>query len=61
VDPDIRVDEDPAQLAKGHDPQLERAIEEIQNALKTYRPGPKRPEYERRIPATPTTARKTGQ
>jgi len=55
------VDEDPAQLATGRDPQLERAIEEIQTALKTYQPGPKRPEYERRIPVTPTTARKTGQ
>jgi tricorn protease len=61
VDPDIRVDEDPAQLAKGRDSQLDRAIDEIQNALKTYQPGPKRPEYERRIPVTPTTASKTGQ
>jgi len=29
VDPDIEVKEDPTQLAKGIDPQLERAIEEV--------------------------------
>jgi tricorn protease len=35
VDPDIAVDEDLAALAKGTDPQLERAITEIKNLLKT--------------------------
>jgi tricorn protease len=33
VDPDIRVIDDPAEMAKGRDPQLERAIEEIKKAL----------------------------
>jgi tricorn protease len=35
VDPDIAVDEDLAAMAKGTDPQLERAITEIKNLLKT--------------------------
>ena len=34
VDPDIEVLDDPAQLAKGIDPQLERAIQEVLNELK---------------------------
>ncbi|KAF0141393.1 MAG: tricorn protease [Stygiobacter sp.] len=34
VDPDIEVLDDPAQLAKGIDPQLERAIQEVMNELK---------------------------
>ncbi len=34
VDPDVVVDEDLASLAKGVDPQLERAITEIKNLLK---------------------------
>jgi tricorn protease len=33
VDPDIVVDEDPVQVAEGHDPQLERAIEELLKVL----------------------------
>jgi tricorn protease len=49
VDPDIRVVDDPAQLAKGVDPQLERGIQEVMELLKT-RPGvkPKRPAYQTR-------------
>ncbi|MDB6175853.1 MAG: Periplasmic protease [Chthoniobacteraceae bacterium] len=49
VDPDIAVVDDPAQLAKGIDPQLERAIEEVLGNLKT-RSGaaPKRPIYPNR-------------
>jgi tricorn protease len=49
VDPDIRVVDDPAQLAKGVDPQLERGIQEVMELLKT-RPAakPKRPEYQKR-------------
>ena len=35
VDPDIAVPEDLTQMAKGIDPQLERAITEIKNLLKT--------------------------
>jgi tricorn protease len=34
VDPDIEVDNDPASVIKGRDPQLERAIVEIMNKLK---------------------------
>jgi len=57
VDPDIVVDEDPSQLAKGGDPQLERAISEILERLETSPPAPPRPEYERRVPtAPPSTA-----
>jgi len=33
VDPDIVVEQDPVQVAKGHDPQLERAIEELLKVL----------------------------
>lgn len=47
VDPDIEVIDDPSQLSKGTDPQLERAIEEIMNLLKTKRfSQPPVPEYE---------------
>jgi len=35
VDPDIAVPEDLGAMAKGNDPQLERAISEIKNLLKT--------------------------
>jgi tricorn protease len=34
VDPDIAVVDDPGVMAKGHDPQLERAIAEVLEALK---------------------------
>jgi tricorn protease len=50
VEPDIRVDEDPGQLAKGVDPQLERAIQEVLARLKAEAPAPSRPAYERRVP-----------
>jgi tricorn protease len=49
VEPDIRVDEDLSAMAKGTDPQLERAITEIKNLIKTKgftRPGV--PTYEKR-------------
>jgi len=49
VDPDIRVVDDPAQLAKGVDPQLERGIQEVMELLKTRPPArPKRPAYQTR-------------
>lgn len=49
VDPDIDVPEDLTALSKGTDPQLERAITEIKNLLKTkgYN-APKQPGYEKR-------------
>jgi tricorn protease len=52
VEPDIAVDEDPTQLAKGRDPQLERAIEEVLARVKQEKPAPTRPSYERRVPAS---------
>jgi tricorn protease len=52
VEPDIKVDENPTELAKGVDPQLERAIAEAMAQLKTAPPAPARPKYERRIPAS---------
>ena len=48
VEPDIVVEEDPTQLAKGVDPQLERAIEDVMRRVKELTPAPGRPQYERR-------------
>jgi tricorn protease len=56
VDPDIPVDEDPSQLAKGVDPQLERAIQEVMERVKTQKPVAPRPPYERRTPPTSETS-----
>jgi tricorn protease len=49
VDPDIEVREDLGAMTKGMDPQLERAITEIKNEMKTkgYTP-PKQPAYQDR-------------
>ncbi|MGB4885064.1 MAG: S41 family peptidase, partial [Ferruginibacter sp.] len=49
VDPDIEVDENLAEMAKGNDVQLDRAITEIKNALKNkgYN-APVTPAYEKR-------------
>jgi tricorn protease len=49
VDPDIPVVEDPAQLAKGVDTQLERAIKEVLALLEMHPPlHPARPPYQKR-------------
>ncbi|MCE9611002.1 MAG: PDZ domain-containing protein [Chthoniobacter sp.] len=51
VDPDIAVVDDPAELAKGVDPQLERAIAEVQKSVETKPPQtPKKPAYPNRAP-----------
>ena len=51
VEPDIAVADDPAELAKGVDPQLERAIEEVKKSLQTNPPQvPKKPAYPNRAP-----------
>jgi tricorn protease len=50
VEPDIKVDEDPTQLAQGSDPQLERAIKEIKDRVAKYPAPPTRPAYELRVP-----------
>ncbi len=42
VDPDIEVKEDPTALAKGHDPQLEKAVEEVLRQIREK--GPIHPE-----------------
>jgi tricorn protease len=52
VEPDITVEEDPSQLARGQDPQLEKAVEEVLARLKREKPAPERPSYERRVPTT---------
>ncbi len=48
VDPDIVVDEDLTSMAKGVDPQLERAIAEIKDRLKKGFTEPERPKKEKR-------------
>jgi tricorn protease len=49
VDPDIEVVDDPTQLAKGVDPQLERAIQEVLKMLQKTPPvRARRPAYEKR-------------
>lgn len=49
VDPDIKVVDDPAQLAKGIDPQLEKGIEVVMQQLKDHPfVVPARPAYEKR-------------
>ena len=52
VEPDIRVDDDPTELAKGTDPQLERAIREVMQRVEQLAPKPPRPPYERRVPSS---------
>jgi tricorn protease len=51
VDPDIEVVDDPTEMARGRDPQLERAIQETLRLLQE-RPfvPPRRPAYENRTP-----------
>ena len=49
VDPDIPVVDDPGEMARGHDPQLERAVAEVMRRLKTHPPvEPKKPRYPNR-------------
>jgi len=49
VEPDIEVPEDPTQMARGHDPQLERAIQEVTRLLEENPPvRSRRPAYESR-------------
>jgi tricorn protease len=54
VEPDIPVEEDPTHLARGTDPQLQRAIQEVMERLKTHTDAPARPAYERRVPTSRT-------
>ncbi|MCX6546095.1 MAG: PDZ domain-containing protein [Acidobacteria bacterium] len=50
VEPDISVEDDPTELAKGVDPQLQRAIKEVMDRVAAAPKGPARPAYEKRIP-----------
>jgi tricorn protease len=50
VEPDIAVAEDPSALAKGTDPQLERAIKEVTDRVAKQPAMPTRPAYEKRVP-----------
>ena len=62
VAPDIEVEEDPSILARGSDPQLERAIEEALRLLEEQPPvSPDRPDYEDRSKATPTIVPAEGE
>jgi tricorn protease len=50
VDPDIEVIDDPSQLASGSDPQLARAIKEVQDRIAKAPKPPTRPAPEKRVP-----------
>jgi tricorn protease len=50
VEPDIEVVDDPAQLANGTDPQLDRAIKEVLDRMAKLPKPPARPAPEKRIP-----------
>jgi hypothetical protein len=48
----ISVNEDPTALAKGPDPQLDRAIAEVMDRVAKTPPAPARPPHEMRVPRT---------
>ena len=50
VDPDIEVENDPKSVIEGHDPQLERAVEEVMKKVR---------EQPRRLPDRPAPPVKT--
>lgn len=56
VEPDIAVEDDPTQLARGTDPQLARAIDEVMQAIAKLPPPAARPPYERRVPTSKTSS-----
>ncbi|NOS71636.1 MAG: hypothetical protein HOP33_17140, partial [Verrucomicrobia bacterium] len=46
VDPDIEVVDDPGEMARGGDPQLDRAVFEVMKAIRqTPSPDVKKPKY----------------
>jgi tricorn protease len=45
VDPDFVVPQRPDLVVEGHDPQLEKAIELVKEALKDYKGLPPRPKF----------------
>jgi tricorn protease len=51
VEPDIPVVDDPGEMARGGDPQLDAAVEEVLRLIKADPPRmPAPPEFERRVP-----------
>jgi len=49
VKPDIEVVEDPTEMARGLDPQLDRAVQEVLRLIESNPPvAPSRPAYEDR-------------
>jgi tricorn protease len=56
VEPDIPVAEDPSQLAKGTDTQLQRAIAEVQDRIAKAPKPPSRPPYEKRTARSGTSS-----
>jgi tricorn protease len=56
VEPDIEVEQDPAAMARGGDPQLERAIQEVLKQMQSKPPiRANRPPYDKRIPVKVST------
>ena len=57
IAPDVEVEQDPALVRKGRDPQLEKAVEVVLEELKKNPPvkikRPPYPDYKQRLPATP--------
>jgi tricorn protease len=57
IAPDIEVEEDPALVRQGRNPQLEKAVEVVLEELKANPPArfkrPPYPDYKQRLPATP--------
>jgi tricorn protease len=57
IAPAVEVDQDPALVRKGHDPQLEKAVELVLQQLKTSPPvkfkRPPYPDYKQRLPKRP--------
>ncbi len=61
VEPDVRVVDDPTALAKGHDPQLERAVQVVEDSLgKNPPPSSERPPYQDRTRPGQGTPPRTG-
>ena len=57
IAPDVEVDQDPALVRKGHDPQLERAVALVLDLMKANPPArfkrPPYPDYKQRLPKRP--------
>jgi tricorn protease len=60
ISPDVEVEQDPALVRQGHDPQLERAVQLALDALAKNPPRklarPAYPDYGNPLPKTPASA-----